>query len=143
MIHFLPAFMQKNNISNADLEVLTNGVSKSIDDAWINGKKVISDVQTCKNGYIYVVDGVIESNLNMAEIIRQTPETSQWSNLIDRFSAPFYDRAMSEDYNRLHNTNDSLYTLRYYSDYSSSGTLKKTPDDQIVPAMLTFDPGNR
>lgn len=141
MIHFLPAFMQKNNISNADLEVLTNGVSKSIDDAWINGKKVISDVQTCKNGYIYVVDGVIESNLNMAEIIRQTPETSQWSNLIDRFSAPFYDRAMSEDYNRLHNTNDSLYTLRYYSDYSSSGTLKKTPDDQIVPAMLTFDPG--
>ena len=41
MIHFLPSFMQKNHIDGNDLKVLTNGVSTSIDDAWINGKKVI------------------------------------------------------------------------------------------------------
>ena len=141
MIHFLPSFMQKNHIDGNDLKVLTNGVSTSIDDAWINGKKVISEVQTCKNGYIYVVDGVIESNLNMAEIIRQRKETSQWSQLIDRFSAPYYDKKSSDQYNRINNTNDSVYTLRYFSDYSSSGNLNKTPDDLTVPAKLTFDPG--
>lgn len=141
MIHFLPSFMQKNHITGEDLEVLTNGVSTSIEDAWINGKKVISDVQTCKNGYIYVVDGVIESNLNMAEIIRQNPQTSRWSQLIDRFSAPYYDKTNSDNYNRLNNTNDSIFTLRYFSDYSNTGNLNKTPDDLTVPAKLTFDPG--
>ena len=69
MIHFLPEFMAKNKITDEDLRILTNGVSNSISDSWINGRKVISEEQTCKNGYIYVVDGVIESNKNMAEII--------------------------------------------------------------------------
>lgn len=142
MIHFLPEFMRKNKINDNDLMVLSNGKSNSVDDAWINGKKVISEVQTCKNGYIYVVDGVIESSPNMAEIINNDPRMSRWASLMNRFSAPFYDKRGSDDYNRLNNTNDSVYVLRYYSDWSSGNAmLNRTPEDLVVPARLTFDPG--
>lgn len=144
MIHFLPKFMEKKNITSEDLSVLTNGKSTSVEDSWINGRKVISSEQTCKNGYIYVVDGVIESNPNMAEIIRNEPEMSQWSKLLDRFSAPFYNKAASDEYNRLHNTNDSLYVLQYYNGNDRdkrTGTVTRTPDNKAVPATLAFNPG--
>lgn len=143
MIHFLPSFMRKNNITGEDLSYLSNGKSNSIDDAWINGKKVISEVQTCKNGYIYVVDGVIESSRNMADIINHDPRMSRWASLMNRFAAPFYDKSGSDDYNRLHGgTNDSIFVLRYYSDWSAGNKkLKTTPDGLVVPATLTFDPG--
>ena len=41
MIHFMPAFMHTNQITDKDLSILTNGESNSIGDAWVNGKKVI------------------------------------------------------------------------------------------------------
>ena len=91
MIHFLPAYMQKNNIKDEDLQIISNGESDNINDSWISGKKVISKEQTCKNGYIYVVSGVMESNPNMAAIIRdETKEvkTTQWAKFLSRFSAP-------------------------------------------------------
>lgn len=140
MIHFLPKFMSKNKITGDDLYRLTNGSSNSITDSWINGKKVVSSEQTCKNGYIYVVDGVVESSYNMAEIINSDPRMSRWASMLNRFSAPFYDAAGSREYNRLNGTNDSVYVLRYYSDWTSVGLLNKTPDDLYVPARLTFDP---
>ena len=56
MIHFLPEFMNKNGITGEDLSKVTNGVSNSTEDSWINGKKVISDEQTCKNGYIWLTE---------------------------------------------------------------------------------------
>ncbi|MBO7379275.1 MAG: fasciclin domain-containing protein, partial [Bacteroidales bacterium] len=58
MIHFLPEFMTYNNITTDDLQRISNDDNSTIADSWINGKKVISTEQTCKNGYIYVVDGV-------------------------------------------------------------------------------------
>ena len=88
MIHFLPEFMAKNKITDEDLRILTNGVSNSISDSWINGRKVISEEQTCKNGYIYVVDGVIESNKNMAEIISTESQMYGWVKLLNLFSFP-------------------------------------------------------
>lgn len=146
MIHFLPAFMMKDSITNTDLEILTNGVSKSIEDSWINGKKVISSEQTCKNGYIYVVDGVVEKNRNLAEIINEEPEMQQWAKLMNRFSAPFYEKASSDEYNRINGTNDSVFILRYYADEFKGKTrsaekFNSTPSGSKVPATLSFDPG--
>ena len=143
MIHFLPEFMAKNKITGEDLSILTNGVSNSINDSWINGKKVISDEQTCKNGYIYVVDGVIESNRNMAEIIRTEPEMSGWSHLLDRFSTPIRCTGSTlTEFQRLYNTTDTVYELRYFSKASlNASLLNKTPQEYTVPATLPFDPG--
>ena len=143
MIHFLPEFMRNNNITDDDLYIISNGESTSISDSWINGKKVVSEDQTCKNGYIYVVDGVIESSQNMAEIIRTTPEMSTWSSMINRFSAPFVaDRGTLNEFQRIYNTNDTVYVLRYYSERSMTGAVvNRTPEGYAVPARLTFDPG--
>lgn len=149
MIHFLPRFMSKNNITADDLSKMTNGASNSTSDSWINGRKVISAEQTCKNGYIYVVDGVVEPSRNMAEIIEESPKTTLWAKMMKRFAVPIYDESGSRQYNRIHNTNDSVYTLRYFSDWAptststSGGMLIHIPDneDYVVPGRLAFDPG--
>lgn len=149
MIHFLPAFMQKAKFTDEDIKILTNGKSNSTNEAWVSGNKVVERDITCKNGYIQKVDGVLESAPNMAEILRQHPQMSAWSKLIDRFSAPYYDRNKTLEYNRLYNQNvDSVFTLRYFSDARRDGASVQTypitegnPVEQRVAATLAFDPG--
>ena len=142
MIHFLPAFMRYYKITDEDLAVLTNGQATSTDEAWVNGKKVIERDITCKNGYVQKVDGVIESSPNMAEILRQHPQMSMWSALIDRFSAPYYHANGTREYNRIYNNEDSVFTLRYYSKRSLGGQENnRMPNGETAPAQLSFDPG--
>ena len=142
MIHFLPAYMTYNKITSEDLAILTNHKASSINEAWVNGRRVIERDITCKNGYIQKVDGVIESSPNMAEILRQHPQMSLWSHLVDRFSAPYYHANGTREYNRIYNNEDSVYTLRYYSRRSLGGEQNaRTPDGQPVTALLSFDPG--
>ncbi len=148
MIHFLPKFMEKNGITDMDLAKITNGRSTSIQDSWINGRKIISKEQTCKNGYIYVVDGVIEPNRNMAEIINHNTQTTEWAKMINRFSLPLADKNITNDYKALFGTSDTLYTLRYFSDWTTwDGERGKLfamisgKDTVVAPGTLLFDPG--
>ena len=142
MIHFLPKFMQYYNIKSEDLAVLTNHQATSANEAWVNSRKVLDRDITCKNGYVQKIDGVIEPMTNMAEILRQHPKLSKWSELIDRFSAPYYNATATKEYNRLYNNEDSVYTMRYFSNRSADGkSLTETPDGEAVNALLTFDPG--
>lgn len=142
MIHFLPAFMRYYKITSEDLAVLTNHQASSTEEAWVNGRKVVERDITCKNGYIQKVDGVIESSPNMAEILRQHPQMSMWSKLIDRFSAPYYHAVGTREYNRINNTEDSVYTLRYFSDVSLGNQSNRyDPNGNAVSATLSFDPG--
>lgn len=139
MIHFLPSYMQYNHITSEDLAILTNHQATDANEAWVNGKKVVERDITCKNGYIQKVDGVVESTPNMAEILRQHPQMSRWSSLIDRFSAPYYH---AEGSRILYENNDSVFTLRYYSKYSLGGLPnEKDPSGEAVAALLSFDPG--
>ena len=142
MIHFLPAFMKVNKITNTDLDVLTNHQANDIREAWVNGKKVVERDITCKNGYIQKVNGVIEASPNMAQIVHQHPDMSRWAELMDRFSAPYYDAEGTREYGRLYNSQDTAYVLRYYSDRSAGGRPNvETPDGKSVAAKLKFDPG--
>lgn len=136
MIHFLPVFMRKNNITDADLSVLTNGASQSTDDSWVNGRKLIETDITCKNGYIHKVDGLATAADNMAEIIHNHADMSRFASLIDRFCAPYYDDEATKEYNRLYNNEDSVFTLKYFT-----STLNTDPDGNVVDATLSFDPG--
>lgn len=143
MIHFLPAYMTFNKITSEDLSILTNGQATSANEAWVNGKKVVERDLTCKNGYVQKVDGVIESSPNMAEILRQHPQMSRWSQLVDRFSAPYYNATATREYNRIYNNEDSVFSMRYYSKRSVGGApLTTLPDNTTqAPAQLSFDPG--
>ena len=143
MIHFLPKYMKTNEITDNDLSILTNGVSNSISDAWVNGKKIIERDITCKNGYIHKVDGVMTASDNMASIIRSHSNMSEWSKLIDRYTAPYYDETTTKNYDRLYNSTDSVFVLKYFSEVANTptGTNKVDPDKQAVGAYLSFDPG--
>lgn len=150
MIHFFPAFMEYNKFTDEDLYYLTGGRGSSIGEAWVNGRMVTERDITCKNGYIHKVDGVIEPTSNMAEIIRRSNitdadgnpvSTKLWSKLIDRFSAPYYNKSVSDEYNRLYGRQDSVFVLRYFSDWGANGSLLETPDGEVVANRLPFDPG--
>ncbi len=142
MIHFLPKFMQYYNITSEDLAVLTNHQATSAKEAWVNSRKVLDRDITCKNGYVQKIDGVIEPMTNMAEVLRQHPDLSMWSKLIDRFSAPYFNATATREYNRLYSNEDSVYTMRYFSKRSAGGTsLSEDPNGETVAALLTFDPG--
>lgn len=165
MIHFLPAYLQYNKITAEDLNVLTNGRATSINEAWVNGvkvknsgdvnyKKIDYDV-TCKNGYIQKVEDVIESSPNMAEIIRKDTTTQIWSHLLDRFSAPYYYKELSDRYNSTFGTKDSLFVLRYVSknmynwatgsrevaNYPSNKVYDPNNDPVDATELLSYDPG--
>lgn len=148
MIHFLPAFMEHNKITDNDLAILTNGESTSTADAWVNGKKVTERDITCKNGYIHKVDGVMTSSDNMAGIIASHANMSTFNHLLDRFSAPYYDDAATKEYDRLHNTTDSVFVLRHFASTAhtgnygtaTAGELNQDPDGKTVDAELLFDP---
>jgi len=151
MIHFLPAYMQFNKITNEDLAILSNHESDNIADAWVNGKKVVERDITCKNGYIQKVSGVIESTPNMADIIHQHPGMSKWAELLDLFSAPYYYPVGTAEYNRIYGKEDSVYVLRYFSRRSYDPTVaansavaanSKYPNgDPVKETLLRFDPG--
>ena len=144
MIHFLPAYLKRQSIKDEDLRILTNGKSNSVEDAWVNGVKVVEWDITCKNGYIQKVDGVMESNPNMAQIIRSHANMSMWSHLLDRYSAPYYTAEGTREYNRIYNNEDSVFIMRYYSERSAGGDVLKTdPKGNTIPTteLLKFDPG--
>ena len=149
MIHFLPVFMRTNLITGEDLATLTNGASTSTSDAWVNGRKVTQSDITCKNGYIQKIDGLATAADNMMEIVHGHQNMSLFAQLMDRFSAPYYDDAATKEYNRLYQNEDSVFTLKYFSQNSNTsgygastgGELTTDPDGNVVDAYLSFDPG--
>lgn len=150
MIHFLPKFMEYHKFTSQDLSLLTNGQATSLGEAWVNGKQVFERDITCKNGYIHKVSGVLTPNENMAEIIRKLGRggetnpggTSIWSAFIDRFSAPYYaGNNITNEYRRLYGGQDSVYVMRYLSNQSAGGVNRETPEGDVAPVVLPFDPG--
>ena len=124
MIHFLPAFMDHHDILDEDLQEISRDTLATTNDAWVNGRKILERDITCKNGYIHKVSGVIEPTVNMAEFIRQQAKASEnstsiWSRMLDRFSAPYYNEEATKEYQRLYGGNDSVFVLRYFSDWSA------------------------
>lgn len=143
IIHLLPEFMKTNEFTSQDVEILTNGRSSSVNSSFVNGVEITKGNITCKNGYIHKVADVLEPLINMARIIRNQPDLSRWSKLLDRFSAPYFNRTATNDYNRLHGTTDSVFSLRYISNISVGGdALSILPDGKsTLKGSLSFDPG--
>jgi hypothetical protein len=138
MIHFLPAYLSNHKITLEDLNLLTNHRATSLNEAWVNGVKVVNsgdpdkkkidyDV-TCKNGYIQKVERVIESSPNMAQLIYQDEDMSTWAHLLDRYAVPYFDKTLWQDYNKNFKNNDSLFVLRYAAKSYYNGSSKTTID---------------
>ncbi|MBR6121954.1 MAG: fasciclin domain-containing protein [Prevotella sp.] len=148
IIHFLPEFMRSNGFTEEDIYKLTNGRAHSVDSSWINGVRVTHENITCKNGYIHKVADVVEPVQNIAEILRSHPSTTHWAQLIDRFSAPYYNSTLLSEYNRLYQTNylreDSMiFNLRYFSNISEGRVSNSYHPNGVTQAEATliYDPG--
>lgn len=144
MIHFLPKFMQNNNITSEDVAFLTNGQITSNQQAFVNGHVITEGDITCQNGYIHILDGVAVPLDNMANIIAQNSQFSIYNRLLNRFSYPHFDAAVNDEYHRQYGGTDSVYVRKYFFRRVEKEDEYITMDDNNeVPSssMLPYDPG--
>lgn len=149
MVHFLPKYMQQNSITDLDLDMLTNGASKTTKRSYINGlpvalnegkwskddgKDYLQDI-TCQNGYIHILADVPEPLPNMAEIIASKPQFSIFSELLERYSYPYFLSVQMLD-----GEEDSLFVKRYFNT-AGNHELKAVVETNRAVNGLSFDPG--
>ncbi len=143
MLHFLQRQMDFKGISNDDFSALFNGKQREKNDAHIFGVKIIARDITCKNGYINILEEVMIPPANMAELIRISPETQQFSAILERFSAPYYSATATRAYKDINPSfNDSIFVKSYFAERSTLGQPNlSNPKGQVQAGYLEFDPG--
>lgn len=156
MTHFLESQLKEKSITHEDVSFILN-LDKRGEKPWSNSdtqnRSFIYDAEileqdvTCQNGYFNVLNKVLVTPPNMAEMIRQNPKTQLFSSMLERFSAPYYDASLTKEYKSLYDiSQDSVYTKYYFASRGSDGDITKTPDGQTLPSLysenkLDFDPG--
>ena len=153
MLHFIEDQMKERSVTHEDVSFI---LGLKGDKVWQNGSaggkrtyiydaQVIEQDVTCLNGYFNVLDKVVVTPANMAEVIRTNGSTNLFSQMLDRFSAPYYSASLTEQYKALHDIgNDSVFAKRYISSRSAGGaSISLTPDDKSLGTfpLLNFDPG--
>ncbi len=148
MTHFLATQMRNKGITDNDFKVIM-GVERDKNDAYVYDCKVVEGDIVCQNGYINRLDKVLITPQNMAEVIRTNDRTQVFSHMLDRFSAPFYNAALTASYRLLYgNQVDSVFEKRYFNTQTyrplrnDAGTDPVgNPGGNAVAYGLTFDPG--
>jgi uncharacterized surface protein with fasciclin (FAS1) repeats len=141
MVHFLEGSLNNAGISNADFSLIT-GVERTTNDAHIFSVKVKERDITCKNGYVHVLEKVLIPPVNIAEYLKTNATSSIFSDLLDRFCAPYYNSTQTSAYNQIHPENpiDSIFEKIYFSDYE--GRIRY-PNGSLIrnELLLPFNPG--
>lgn len=152
LTHFLEGYMRNPdiNIKRSDIAFVLNDKEGWAEDAanrsYIYGSQIIEQDVTCLNGYFHVMDEVLVTPMNMAEVIRTNGDTKLFSLMLERYSAPYYDYDLTEQYKALHPNLqiDSVFQKRYLSERSQHGSGSMAgPDRKSLGdfPFLTFDPG--
>lgn len=153
--HFLEGQMKEKNITHEDVSFLFNA-KKTDANYWANSdnenRSYIYDAQivdqdvVCMNGYIHVLNKVFVAPSNMAEEIRKEETTQLFSRILDRFSTPYYNAQLTENYNALAATQaDSVFERRYIAQRGPYGQISAIPGKDVVNIntsfpFLAFDP---
>jgi uncharacterized surface protein with fasciclin (FAS1) repeats len=141
MVHFLEGSLKNAGINDADFSLIT-GVERTKNDAHIFSVKVKERDITCKNGYVHVLEKVLIPPVNIAEYLKTNTTSSIFSNLLDRFCAPYYNSTQTSAYNQIHPENpiDSIFEKIYFSDYQ--GRIRY-PNGSLIrkELLLPFNPG--
>lgn len=142
MLHFMQRQMDFKGITSDDFAVLFNGKVRVKNDAHIYGVKIVVRDITCKNGYVNILEDVLIPPANMAEIIRVTPETKVFSEILERYAAPYYNAAATSAYRLLNpGFTDSIFVKRYFSERSQVTPNTANPKGIQQAGFLEFDPG--
>ena len=144
LVQFIEKQLVNKKITNDDYNfIYNNTTNRQAGDASINGVQVAEPNIKCSNGFIHRMTDVITPLPNMAELIRQKPEASQFNKLLERYCAPYpTDEATRTQYNFLYGTNvDTVFQKRFFSEKSQGGlALNMTPRRGAVNGLLKFDP---
>lgn len=157
MVHFIEDQLKVKDITHDDISFIMNNKNP-----WANGSaggrrtyiynaQVTEQDVTCLNGYFNVLDTVLVTPPNMAEVIRTNGQTNLFSKMLDRFSAPYYNASLTSQYKQLYDIgNDSVYEKRYIASrtasngtFDSDGAMVYGPDRKSLGdfPFLTYDPG--
>ena len=148
MVHFLPAQMSENDITDEDFAIIV-GQERDDNDAFVYDCKVVEQDIVCQNGYVDRLDKVLITPQNMAEILRTNGKTNIFSHLIDRFSVPLYSSTLTSNYRSFYgNDVDSVFEKRYFTDHDYRSLTNDAGNDPIndpsgsdVSFALNYDPG--
>lgn len=144
MLHFLSAQMSSMGITDNDFSIITNGKAFSSSAGYVYGESVKEKDITCQNGYIHVLNDVLIPPSNMAEMLRSLPQTTQFSSILETFSRPYYDAAMTSQFHALpahQSSSDSVFVKRYFSQNNAYGSEYSTTPDKSETGVLSYDPG--
>lgn len=151
LMFFTEPFLVQNRITNEDVNFLyNNSVSRQTGDAYVASTQIIAQNMRSANGFVHQVADVLLPLDNMAEMLRCTPDLSQWSGFIERFNVPVYaGRTLTDNYNYEYGTSiDSMFVMSYLSNRTDGSTVLTdvallTPAmlDSPAEAALKFDPG--
>ena len=144
MVHFTNKFMQYNGITEEDFSVIHNGQKRRTkDEVFVNGVRIVSANNKCKNGVVHRLEKLTVPLVNMAEAVNKNASSSEFARLMDRFCAPYYNAQATLDYQRLHpGSDDSVYVKRYFTSRGQNNEeFLNTPADTLALGSLDFDPG--
>lgn len=141
MVYFMESQMKDQGITDDDFYRIS-GYHRASDDAYIFDAKVIEKDITCKNGYVFVLDKLLLPADNLAEYIRKNQDTRTFSSMLERYSAPYYDQSLTEEYKVLDpEFNDSIFVKRYFNQQEGAAGLSRDPNGSPVDGLLSYDPG--
>jgi len=146
MLHFSETQMRAKNITDEDFSILFNGIQRERDDAYIYNIRVKQRDIVCQNGYVHVLEDVLIPPSNAADVIKNIAATSMFSNLMERYAAPYYSESLTSQYKLVGGT-DSVFVKGYFSErsgvvnYNSTQKTVIDPNGKTVTGCLLFDPG--
>lgn len=148
MVHFTQAQMNTMGMTADDYSLLYNGKEWQQGGMSVNGVSVVKPDIICKNGYIHVLEDVMLPPASMAEVIEDAPDCHLFSCLLNKFSAPYYNSAISAGVQEFYNGStplrplmaDSVFTRKYFNEESCT----TAPDGQSLSSygLLYYDPAD-
>lgn len=148
IVHFTPKQMATQGMTSEDFTLLYNGKSYTPGDIYVNGVRVVQRDIICKNGYIHVVEDVLQPLSNMAEVITTSDDTKIFGSLMEKFAAPYYNAGYTAEVKDYYNGSTALRPLVngidsvFVKGYFNERTHSTGPLDESLSSygMLYYDP---
>lgn len=157
LVNFTHDYLVANNLAPEDYILITGqDASYTYDknDVFVNGVRIAEPNLKCKNGVVHRMERLITPLTNMAEVVTNDTTVTRFSQLLDRFAAPYYSYTASLEYQRIYGGSDSVFVKKYMATHGHNTGLSgnfinasgndvqiSAPADTIVDSYLKMDPG--
>lgn len=157
LVNFTHDYLVANNLTPEDYIIITGqdaNYTYDKNDVFINGVRVAEANLKCKNGVVHRMERLMTPLTNMAEVVTNDTTVTRFSQLLDRFAAPYYSYTASLEYQRIYGGSDSVYVKKYMATHghntglsgnfitsTTNGVEISAPADTLVDSYLKMDPG--